>query len=354
MATFPLAPQPGDLAVGDVDGDGDADVLVASGLGVRLLRNLGSFVFVDAGLLANVAPGGVINGLTFADLDGDLDRDLLLISSGTAAVSVFLNQGGGTFAAATPIPLTPGGQGFDLVATDVDRDGDLDAVVTEYPATQPLLFRNDGAANFTPANTFPPLTQVLGKLVVTDIDGDRAPDLLIPHPTHAALLHNDGTGTFRDETARLWSRSIQAAVPWDFDEDGDEDLLYRQGYSWQRVENRLRAATSLQTVRPGGQLQIRFQVQPVTPVPAPLVLPLAAFGPGAPVNFPGIAGSFLVPASATIVLGGLPVSGGTAQLAIAVPASSGFVGIELCVQGLVLAAGLQPGLTNVVDERILP
>lgn len=118
-------------AGGDIDGDSDTEVVVTAGLGVRLLQNRGAAGFVDVGSLPGVMLGSLIHRLVSADLDGDVDWRLLLTRFASAELALFTNDGLGTFTAAPAVLLQASSFASDLAATDVDRDGDPDLVVTE-------------------------------------------------------------------------------------------------------------------------------------------------------------------------------------------------------------------------------
>ncbi|MGH7151247.1 MAG: FG-GAP-like repeat-containing protein, partial [Planctomycetota bacterium] len=117
-----------DVALGDVDGDGDADAIVAnSGEASRLWLNAGAFS--DAtGLL----PAGVheTRAAALADFDGDGDLDLLLGIAGEAT-RLFLNGGSGAFADASGLFPAHAFEVEDVATGDLDGDGDVDAVVAD-------------------------------------------------------------------------------------------------------------------------------------------------------------------------------------------------------------------------------
>jgi len=183
------------------------------------------------------------------------------------------------------VQLQPGTSPFDVVAVDLDGDGALDLAVLESGAL--AWFHNDGAAHFTRvAGAFP--AGQYTRLEFVDIDEDGDLDLYAAG-SPIALLTNDGTGLFTDATARLWSTSFGPAKFADVDEDGDVDLVALVDNAWRRVPDRTRGAESLQVVHAGGGMQVRFYVQPQSPVPGALVLPMVALGPGPSTAIPASA-----------------------------------------------------------------
>ena len=118
------------LEAGDVDGDGDFDLVVGRNGTDELYLNNGLGVFTSAGA---VAPGGdsYTDTVGMADLDDDGDLDLLIhdrraYTSGRRT-RLLLNDGAGTFKNASR-QLPQGISGFDFTFGDLDEDGDQDLV----------------------------------------------------------------------------------------------------------------------------------------------------------------------------------------------------------------------------------
>lgn len=136
---------------GDYDNDGDLDLFAAM-FGVSILyRNDGAPSWNLTPVSTSVFPIHSANsiGSAFGDIDNDGDLDLL-VSNNTGNEALFVNSGpagGYTFTQVVSGPLvTSGGASFGCSWADLDRDGDLDAFVANINGQPDFLFRNDGPA----------------------------------------------------------------------------------------------------------------------------------------------------------------------------------------------------------------
>jgi MYXO-CTERM domain-containing protein len=233
------------VAVGDVDRDGDLDIYGPEALGDpdHLWINDGTGKFVDEA--ATRMPAGLASQagfVRFGDVDNDGDLDLLVgdgyATNADTAAHLYLNDATGKFTeAAANIPAGYEGEDPDDVDfADVDRDFDLDVVVNMHYG-QSAMWLNDGTGKFTDATD--KLDTIFGENPhfhynpsLCDVDGDDDLDLWTDNmgPGYTEQLQiNGGTGTFTDETeTRVTGNPYSddnGVLCVDYDHDGDLDAL---------------------------------------------------------------------------------------------------------------------------------
>jgi enediyne biosynthesis protein E4 len=276
------------VAIGDVDGDGRADIYFASIDGPNALyHNRGRWRFDDVTASAGVAlDGHRSTGVALADLDGDGDLDLIVSGLGDPT-EILLNDGAGRFSSGGRLGGEAGSKSVTLA--DIDADHDLDLYITNnkarvaadlYSPTERSfervvieedgryrvadefeeqyaveadgqvvrrfelpeadeLWLNDGVAGFSLASfTDGRFLDESGVPLVAsprdwglsaqfrDLDGDRDPDLYVCNDfeTPDRIWLNDGAGTFRAAPAEMIRSTSLACMSMAF---GDVD---RNGY----------------------------------------------------------------------------------------------------------------------------
>lgn len=232
----------GGAVVEDFDGDGHLDFLVSSWNmkgQLRFFRGNGDGTFDQRTEQSNLT--GITGGLNLAqgDYDNDGDMDVLVLRGawlgpklGAQPNSLLSNDGQGRFEDVT-FDAGLGDAHFPTQTAafgDFDNDGDLDLYVgNESLANQ--LFVNDGKGQFKDlASAAGVADEGFCKGVAWgDIDGDRLIDLYVSNLSgQNRLYHNNGDGTFSEEAKQRGvgdSNHSFATWFWDYDNDGDEDLM---------------------------------------------------------------------------------------------------------------------------------
>ncbi len=231
----------------DVDGDGDPDLLVSNenpfpfgppGDVNRLLMNDGSGAFTES---AGRLPFRIdqTSGYVAGDIDGDGDQDLVQINVGSN--NVLINNGLGFFTDETAMRLPANDSSSRKgVLADFDSDDDLDLMVGNSRNEQNRLFLNDGDGVFTEAmDAMPARLDTTTDVDALDLDGDGDLDAYITNVgdfvgghgflgDRNTVLINDGDGHFSDLTfPRADERDGRSTnAEWgDVDGDGVPDLL---------------------------------------------------------------------------------------------------------------------------------
>ena len=170
----------------DIDNDGDLDILMTGRTtsNVRTAKlytndSIGVFSLVAGTPFVGVEAGDV----EFGDVDGDGDEDVVLTgltTSGAKITNLYLHDGAGNFTLDNSNTFTPITRG-DLEFADIDNDGDLDLLIaglTDVGTSLTQFYVNNGSGVFAPICL--PIAQVHNSsFEFTDVDDDGDLDFIL-------------------------------------------------------------------------------------------------------------------------------------------------------------------------------
>ncbi|MEM8906368.1 MAG: T9SS type A sorting domain-containing protein [Bacteroidota bacterium] len=216
-----------DIQAVDLDADGDLDLILANEFQVNsVLLNDGTGFFLNgSGILPPIIHD--TDDLVIADFDQDGDPDVILVSEDNFGHEYYVNQGNLSFTSGEILPFS---KGTAVIAEDLNGDQFPDLLIGNL-YSQNIIMMNDGLGNFineTPER-FPEFNDGTYDLRLFDADGDEDLDLFVANQDGNKLLVNDGEGFFMDETASRLPQGIEMDTRkvsvGDVDDDGDLDLF---------------------------------------------------------------------------------------------------------------------------------
>lgn len=222
-----------DFNVGDVDQDGDFDVVMPSKSLHKIFwfENDGAMNFPNVHLISSSVSTPYNSELI--DLDGDFDLDVISTSTGDDKIAWYENLGSGVFGP-QQILSTSTTNPDDVRAADMDNDGDNDIVVLVPSDGKIYLFQNLGGGAFASQQQIASTIQNLAEVKLQDMDGDNLKDIIYAFQGGSVSLpsggvawcKNMGSNSFQAPTIinsnPIVARTLEVG---DFDNDLDLDVI---------------------------------------------------------------------------------------------------------------------------------
>ncbi len=191
---FTTGTNPRSIAIGDLDGDGRADLAIANTTtsNVSILLHKTSTTAIEFFNKVDFTTGSAPHFVAIGDLDGDGKPDLATANNGSASVSVLRNiSTSGTISFGTNVDFTAGTSPVSVAIGDLNADGKPELAVANFSSANVSVFQNN-AISGTPGISFATKVDFTAgagawSVAIGDLDGDGKPDLAVANAGVASV-----------------------------------------------------------------------------------------------------------------------------------------------------------------------
>jgi len=224
--TYPL-PQSGEVTLADLNRDGRLDVVVTGGSDKVVYVFLGK-TGGELSAVTSVDSDDVADKLATGDLDGDGVLDLVVTEPNSGYVRILLGVGDGTFA--HPVGFTAGLGIRDVAVADVNADGKMDILLVVNSSLG--VHYGTGQAELGGRSSGGGVGTATSPILLRDLDGDDRLDVLVggsQSGAEVAILLSRNYGNDLRPAFALGSGDARWAATGDFNQDGKVDIVTADG-----------------------------------------------------------------------------------------------------------------------------
>ena len=207
-----------DVDAGDLDGDGEVDIVTTDGQ-TYIFFNDGNRSVTTPGTSLGANSGG--SAVTLLDWNGDSSPDIAVGGLAGSTAEIFVNDGSGGFSSAERLQSDGIGNVHDMIAADLNSNGKSELVLAGSTGTVVMRSLSQGGFEQTTLSSGAGLD-----VAVTDVELDGDQDIVVVRLSDRAvdIHYNNGDGTSFTRARRNYG-SVATVCTDDLNGDGAPDLL---------------------------------------------------------------------------------------------------------------------------------